>query len=500
MATTDKQWINEELTKIAKEFGYTEEKAKVRDYTDNRGFYAIIEPENGDGGEYKDLSFVFTPFFKNNSLIACVVSLGIGSSGFENDRGLAHKPGTRRVFKKLKSINSERTWLKTSFEETTSFIEELNDACNQYPEWKAFEASYNSHNKGYLPACTLIIFDNKTKQNNKPSDWLKQLKIIKAWLATYANLRKWAPETKTNPFRKKIDDALKDIKKTEDAKTTIDDIKSVLNTRKFVVLQGAPGTGKTWTAMKIAQDYKKGNVFFTQFHAETSYSDFVWGIKPILGNNNSKDNDKGKPQFQAQKGPLLDAIEKAESNREQNKTNPDPVLLIIDEINRANLPNVLGPVFYLFEPLADNRKDVTIKIGDKNYKKLPENLYVIATMNTADRSLAVVDFALRRRFAWYTLKPHKLTDSECGGKKFYEAYYDAFAKIFEEFANDEELNLQPGQSYFIVNKKDSEKCMKERMRYELMPLIKEYLASELLLDAKDRFYNLFLMDGIELFE
>ena len=85
--------------------------------------------------------------------------------------------------------------------------------------------------------------------------------------------------------------------------------------------------------------------------------------------------------------------------------------LIIDEINRANLSNVLGPVFYLFEPNSNDDVGIEIEPGEKLYK-MPENLYVIATMNTADRSLAVVDFALRRRFAWLQLNPRELDNNE----------------------------------------------------------------------------------------
>ena len=124
--------------------------------------------------------------------------------------------------------------------------------------------------------------------------------------------------------------------------------------------------------------------------------------------------------------------------------------------------------------------------------KLPDNLHVIATMNTADRSLAVVDFALRRRFAWYTLRPHEITPGS--GKKFMKDSYNKFADIFFQYATDDELNLQPGQSYFIVSKQEANKEMKERMIYELMPLIKEYLAEGYLLKAKDSFCDLFLKE------
>ena len=150
-----------------------------------------------------------------------------------------------------------------------------------------------------------------------------------------------------------------------------------------------------------------------------------------------------------------------------------------------------GPVFYLFEHQTGHRK-VCICIGDKEIYKLPENINVIATMNTADRSLAVVDFALRRRFAWYTLRPHKITPNT--GYKFMEKTYNKFADIFFEYATDDELNLQPGQSYFIVNSKNKEEEMKARLIYELMPLIKEYLAEGYMLKAKDVFCDLFLKE------
>lgn len=221
------------------------------------------------------------------------------------------------------------------------------------------------------------------------------------------------------------------------------------------------------------QHFNKDNdiVFFEQFHAETTYSDFIYGIRPKL---NSSTLD-----YEEKKGVLLEAIEKAETSSK--------VLLIIDEINRANLSNVLGPVFYLFEKGSSNREH-KMKVGNMKLEKLPENLYVIATMNTADRSLAVVDFALRRRFTWLTLKPHEISVS---GKIFMSKYFNEMAAIFEEYATDEELNLQPGQSYYVVDKSNSDNEMKERLKYELMPLIKEYLNEGYLARAKEVFCNYF---------
>jgi 5-methylcytosine-specific restriction endonuclease McrBC GTP-binding regulatory subunit McrB len=116
-------------------------------------------------------------------------------------------------------------------------------------------------------------------------------------------------------------------------------------------------------------------------------------------------------------------------------------------------------------------------------KKLPDNFFVIATMNTADRSLAVVDFALRRRFAWYTLKPKAINS-----KQFFKEDFTKIQEIFDWYASSEELTLQPGQGYFIA---DSEDEMKNRIRYEILPLIKEYLQEGLLRNAKEEFNNYF---------
>jgi hypothetical protein len=108
----------------------------------------------------------------------------------------------------------------------------------------------------------------------------------------------------------------------------------------------------------------------------------------------------------------------------------------------------------------------------------------MATMNTADRSLAVVDFALRRRFAWYTLRP-KLIKSD----NFYQEDFLAFERIFNWYATSTELALQPGQGYFIA---ESDEGMINRLKYELLPLIKEYLQEGLLASAKEEFNNYFV--------
>lgn len=423
-------------------------------FTEGAAYWGFLNPEEETSGQYSDFSFVVFPD-SYSEVKTCVVCLGVGSSGFRNDYHLAALPGIRRMFLKLKGQN---TFFKASFSDiesvSTDLLNEIDTSHLQLP-------TVIKRYKTVLPASCIV---NPQEENG--------MKIIYAWLATYAKIRSWA--TKKDQ-RNAIEEAL-DISDPE-AHNEEKDIKDLLEKRKYIVLQGAPGTGKTYTALNIAKEYDQ--TFFEQFHAETTFSDFVYGIEPNIS------KDMLQPQFQAKKGILYQAVEYAIDNKNEK------VLLIIDEINRANLSNVLGPVFYLFEYQTGMRK-VEISVGDMKLTQLPDNLYVIATMNTADRSLAVVDFALRRRFAWYTLRPHEIKPGD--GKKFMKETYNKFADIFFLYATDDELNLQPGQSYFIVGKNESAKEMKERMIYELLPLMKEYLTEGYLLKAKDAFCDLFLKE------
>lgn len=425
---------------------------------DSAAYFGFINPDEATSGPYSDFSFVVFPDDPDD-VKTCIVCLAVGSSGFRNDYQLAVQPGLRRMFLRLAS---KKSFFKTSFDDIESTSSDLLKELRS-SEQQSLADSVEKY-KNVLPASCIVDVSEE-----------KGMEEIYRWLATYAEIRSWG--SKLN--KGKRDRTLKSLEPSKGTEYE-NEITDLLEKRKYLVLQGAPGTGKTYTALNISKKYDKA--FFEQFHAETSYSDFVYGLEPDLASDTST-----QPRFKAREGILYQAIETAEKLKVENKK----VLLIIDEINRANLSNVLGPVFYLFEHQAGERQ-IKVRVGDKEYAKLPDNLHVIATMNTADRSLAVIDFALRRRFAWYTLRPHKVTAD--AGKVFMEEVYNKFADVFFWYATDEELNLQPGQSYFIVqqNKKDAE--MKERMIYELMPLIKEYLAEGYLLKAKDTFCDLFFQE------
>lgn len=423
-------------------------------FPDKGAYFGCINEGEDATGAYSDLSVVVFPSNEpNNADDRWLIAFGIGSLGFKNDYDIVSLPGTRRLCMKYLNKN---TFIKNDFMDVES-ADGFLTFCKENTIPDTLANAVKSYGK-VLQACTLL----------DPNDHATTTEIIAKYLALYANIRHW-PSNKAQ--RDAVNAALKVVISTVDDQKNV---KQLIKTRKYVVLQGAPGTGKTRLAKAIPDS--DDVVFFTQFHAETSYSDFVYGITPDV---NAK-----SLTYSERKGVFVKAIEAARKPENQDKN----IYLIIDEINRANLSNVLGPAFYLFEPTMTSH-NVQIEIcPGLELASLPENFYVIATMNTADRSLAVVDFALRRRFAWYSVLPHDITAD--AGQIFCKDEFHAIADIFEQYASDEELNLQPGHAYFIVPSADPSQ-INARLKYEIMPLIKEYLLDGMLSRAKDDFVNYF---------
>jgi 5-methylcytosine-specific restriction protein B len=409
-------------------------------------FFGLISPEEETSGPYHDFSLVIFPDRDDNPWL---ISLVVGSLGFKNDYELAALPGARRLYS---SIISQDGFCKTSFLDIESNLPKQLKL--KIPNLDKTLQSYSK----LISACE-IIWDPESENGKK---------VIAGFVAAYAQLRSFSGNADQ---RKAVSKAISEVSKTESVNEE-EEILNLVQKRKFVILQGAPGTGKTRLAKIIAKDLR-AKTFFTQFHAETSYGDFIYGIKPDL--------KAGEVSYVEQKGIFYESLNEAKTTPGKN------IVLIIDEINRANLSNILGPIFYLFEYQLKEEEFVDIDIGGGyRINAIPSNYYVICTMNTADRSLAVVDFALRRRFAWYTLKPHVIKAT--GTNKFFKNDFLAFNGIFNWYASSEELSLQPGQAYFIA---ENEEEMKVRIRYELLPLIKEYLAEGLLTNAREDFAKYF---------
>ena len=169
-------------------------------------------------------------------------------------------------------------------------------------------------------------------------------------------------------------------------------IEKLLDDKKQVIFQGPPGTGKTFVAQELAEHLAgpEGSVTLVQMHPSYAYEDFVRGFRPTL--------QQGQAGFELRDGPLLQAAEQARTQAGAKH------FLIIDEVNRGNLAKVFGELYFLLEYRKRPIRLQYQRDGEKDFS-LPENLLIIGTMNTADRSIALVDLALRRRFYFVEFHP-----------------------------------------------------------------------------------------------
>ncbi|WP_028330812.1 McrB family protein [Brachyspira alvinipulli] len=394
----------------------------------------------------------------------------------------------------------------------------------------------------------------------------------------------------------------KELKKMEK-----EEIINILKQKKQIILQGAPGTGKTYSTAEIAVNLidgklpdnrkkvmerykeliKKNRIFFTTFHQSMDYEEFVEGYKPVPNDGNivydvkdgifkkackysstagndknniediwnefqnklaeenirfdEKNNNIGKLTLKTKTGldfylttddsgyvrykpasqigdnwryiraalfglyfnkyksalsytePLLDYLKENYNLSEPIENNENPVVLIIDEINRGNIAKIFGELITLLE--ADKRKNADNEIEVKlPYSKetfsVPSNLYIIGTMNTTDRSIGYIDYALRRRFAFITIKADKEKvenfyndkNSDCKDKAL--KLFDNVEKIIKENLNEEfEIDdIMIGHSYFMA-KNDEE--LKRKLDYEIKPLLLEYYKDGILKSDKE---------------
>ncbi|WP_203993546.1 AAA family ATPase [Sphaerisporangium rufum] len=166
----------------------------------------------------------------------------------------------------------------------------------------------------------------------------------------------------------------------------------LLTAKRQMILYGPPGTGKTYLATKLGEELAgPDRTSLVQFHPSYGYEDFVEGFRPRLGEN-------GMVGFDLVPGPFKNAVEAAEKEPER------PYVLLIDEINRANLAKVFGELYFLLEY---RNREITLQYSPDDPFKLPKNVLVIGTMNTVDRSVALIDAAMRRRFVFRSLAPDR---------------------------------------------------------------------------------------------
>ena len=250
-----------------------------------------------------------------------------------------------------------------------------------------------------------------------------------------------------------------------------DAIVGLLKTKKNIILQGAPGVGKTYAAKRLAYSMMGvkdvSRVKLVQFHQSYSYEDFIEGYRPSGAG------------FELVKGAFYSFCKKAAEDEE------NAYFFIIDEINRGNLSKIFGELFMLIE--SDKRGDKLQLLYSRELFSVPTNVHIIGMMNTADRSLAMLDYALRRRFAFVELRP--AFDSEgfrnyCAGldNPRFEALVREVESLNRAIAEDESLGegFCIGHSYFCNMEADSctDAALASIVEYELIPMIKEYWFDE----------------------
>ena len=407
--------------------------------------------------------------FKNNNLIAI---------GWDNLGDLSKFKSKQEIFDKLKDERSEGD------------PDPRNDALCCYDfvnSMKVNDLVFVKKGTSKLVAYGKIIGDYKYDENLseyrniRSVEWIniKENDIDPITGKTLTNFNKY-PETVEKYLKLMANDNNKDLdlnelKDTFFSEEFFNNIIDTLKVKKNIILQGPPGTGKTFISKKLAERItgKKENIFSIQFHQSYSYEEFVVGYKP-----NSEGN------FALQRGSLIQICEKAKQNENEN------FVMFIDEINRANISKVFGELLSLIENDKrgpENAVKILYSENDINFY-IPGNLYFICAMNTADRSLKMVDYALRRRFSFFEFKPefdkpefkNFLKDKNVNAKTI-DRIVNNISKVNQQISDD---NFELGDGYCIGhsyfcpkgNSSDSfgDQWYEQIIEYEIKPLINEY--------------------------
>jgi 5-methylcytosine-specific restriction protein B len=249
-----------------------------------------------------------------------------------------------------------------------------------------------------------------------------------------------------------------------------DSLVSLLKHKKNIILQGAPGVGKTFAAKRLAYammgEKDEDRIEVVQFHQSYSYEDFVMGYKP-----------KGN-EYELKRGVFYRFCQKV-ANDPDNKE----YFFIIDEINRGNLSKIFGELLMLIEKDYRGTK-ATLAYSEIPFA-VPENLYIIGMMNTADRSLAMIDYALRRRFSFYEMEPGFNSDGFKADQKSldnetFNVLIDHIKELNRDITTDSSLGkgFCIGHSYFCNQEECTDEWMMEIVEYDIIPMLSEYWFDE----------------------
>ena len=236
----------------------------------------------------------------------------------------------------------------------------------------------------------------------------------------------------------------------------------LLNEKQQLIFYGPPGTGKTFIAQMVAEHVRSssGRADLVQFHPAYSYEDFFEGYRPVRGAS-------GGLEFELRHGPLRRLVDKALDDPTV------PHLLVVDEINRGNIAKIFGELYFLLEY---RNRPIHLQYSEDEFK-LPDNLFLIGTMNTADRSIALIDSALRRRFYFFPFLPHLPPIEDVLGSWLDEQGFDSEAAELLKALNAALQETLPSEEFAIgpsyLMPKAGPPNIEQVWTYAIMPLLEE---------------------------
>jgi 5-methylcytosine-specific restriction protein B len=412
---------------------------------DQASWAGWILRDNPTSGPYQGTSFVWFPG-EGGSLAVLV----IGTAGFGPDAHILGRPGHRRRLQALRRLHVNRLWVKPDPLDLTSTIPE--PARRNWPAIEAALQAYDQPGQAVIYAAVAVTEGNAAERE-----------AVEDLMDLFAYEHRVRVK---GTFKDRWDSRRSAMLGSLFPKRGEAEISELLDDRRFVVLQGPPGTGKTRMALAVARRYGEPTV--VQFHPARTYEDFVIGLAPEPAQNGLR--------FEVRKGDLIRA----------NLAAKDRIHgLVIDEINRGDLSRVLGEAIFLFESGDEDRTvELPHEFEGTRKLRLEPGLRVIATLNTADRSIARFDVAIRRRFAFLDMWPDLDVVNAEGVRLSIESFEDIL-NTFTEHADDAGLNLVPGHAYFLdprpdLDPKQRERRVRRRLEHELLPLLTAYVDERLL--------------------